>query len=381
MDSHALAYRSRTPGIGGIIKDSPRDFIVEEVTLDGTRLRNAKAARHAAGTGEYAHFVLEKTNWNTVQALQAIAAQLHTGHKRFSFAGTKDRRAVTTQLCSAWRIEPRELRAVRLKDVAIRGAWRAPGPVRMGDLSGNHFSITVRGVKPESAAAVKAINRELCGCAPNYFGEQRFGNGRVNTDAIGMSILREDLKRAVEEYLAVPGNEENEAARAARERFAREREYACALDYFPRHLGYERTLIAHLAERKNDFAGALRALPRAMSLLFVHAVQARLFNRLLSERIASGTARGGDMLPLVGYATGPLDDDAEALLAAAGLSRASFRVHSLPELSAKGASRPAFVKLDGFAFSQKGMVGTFQFDLPAGSYATAALREFIDGKK
>src|SRR5208337_4126652 len=53
----------------------------------------------------------------------------------------------------------------------------------------------------------------------------------------------------------------------------------------PKFLKGERTVIAHLSEYRKDWAGALRMLPRGLSLMLVHAVQDLIFNEELEERI------------------------------------------------------------------------------------------------
>ena len=407
-----LAYLSKEPGIGGTIKNRLEDFIVEEMMPDGTLLElGKKITKPPSSTGDFTHFVLQKKGWNTVQALNEMGVRLNCGPKRFAYAGTKDRRAITTQLCSAWQITPEQLKALKLRDLQINGAWRAKSGLQLGDLAANLFTITVRGAKPRSSARVKKIFKGLKGVFPNYFGEQRFGSGRANTHVIGKLIIRGDLEAAAWNYLAFSEGEENPDARSARERLAKERDCVEALEYFPHHLKYERSMLRHLAEFKNDYAGALLSLPRGIALMFVHAYQSQLFNALLGARIAKAEtkAQKGDWvcpasklgfpdvdkakraekanekgflcLPLIGYETTGLSEAEEALLRREGLTAKSFLLKSLPELSARGGLRPAFAPLKKFSFAQKGNAATFKFLLQPGAYATSALREFLDEKK
>jgi len=399
------------PGIGGKIKIVPEDFVVEEITPDGKLLKVGKVFKRRSGAGDFTHFVLQKKCWNTVQALHEIGKKLGCTQKRFGYAGLKDRRALTVQLCSVWGATPEQLNALRLRDIQINGAWRSNHGIQLGDLAGNAFIITVRGIQPRSSQCVKKILSELNGQFPNYFGEQRFGTTRFNTHTIGKLLLKGDIKGAVNNYLCFTQGEENQSAREARERLAEENDYLSALDYFPRHLKYERIMLRHLAEFKNDYAGALRALPRGVLLMFVHAYQAFLFNELLSLRIQKNAVgvdvgdyicpankfgfpdvekarkakrrgeRGFLCLPIIGYETEDLCREAEILLENEGLTTQDFRIKQFPELSSKGSLRPAFVPLKGFKFVQKGNAGVFSFTLPPGSYATSALREFLDENK
>ena len=405
-----LAYVSKEPGIGGTIKNRLEDFLVEEVMQDGAVLKLNKKVSKPSQPGDFTHFVLQKKGWNTVQALHELGVRLNCGPKRFGYAGTKDRRAITTQLCSAWQVSPEQLKALKLRDLQINGAWGAKRGVELGGLSGNLFTITVRGAKPRSSARVKAILKGLKGVFPNYFGDQRFGSGRANTHIIGKLIVRGDLESAAWNYLTYSEGEENPEARAARERLAKERDYVEAIEYFPQHLKYERSMLRHLAQFKNDYGGAIQSLPHGVSLMFVHAYQSQIFNELLNSRIVKGgtkaqkgdwicpagdsgfpevgnakrAAKAGEKgflcLPLIGYETEGLSEPEEAILRRESLTPKSFLLKSLPSLSARGGLRSAFAPLKKFGFSQKGGVATFKFLLQSGAYATSALREFLDAK-
>ena len=77
------------------------EFVVEEITADGVVLERDKPAGYgskedaALERDYFSRFILQKRNWNTMQAIAEIARRLHAHPKRFDFAGTKDRNAVT----------------------------------------------------------------------------------------------------------------------------------------------------------------------------------------------------------------------------------------------------------------------------------------------
>ena len=142
--------------------------------------------------------------------------------------------------------------------------------------------------------------------------------------------------------------------------------------------------MAHLAQQPKDFANALRRLPRGLSLLFVHAFQAHLFNLVLSERISAGEV-GADTPAsetgnLVGYDTKPNERERE-VLEGLSIEPEQFRLKGMPELGSKGSRRPLLAELKDFSFTQEEGGGRFRFALGAGSYATMALREFIDQRR
>ncbi|MGI0134804.1 MAG: tRNA pseudouridine(13) synthase TruD, partial [Candidatus Micrarchaeaceae archaeon] len=223
----------------GTIKAEPADFVVEEITGNGTVLelnRSYSAGElgmKASEDGEFSVFVLQKSGWNTQQALRAIAKKLGKGVKSTGFAGTKDRVSVSAQLCSIFGATPEQLQPIHVKDITINGAWRSDTGITMGQLLGNRFTINVRDV--QEGPSIKAINEELAGIFPNYFGEQRFGF-RENNVKIGLSILNGDFKAAVMEFLTGSGNENRQEATEARKNLSETQDFKEALKSFPLYL-------------------------------------------------------------------------------------------------------------------------------------------------
>ena len=54
-----LTYLSKTPGIGGTIKTSPDDFLVEEISESGEVYELNKPFLAEDGSGQFVHFVLQ----------------------------------------------------------------------------------------------------------------------------------------------------------------------------------------------------------------------------------------------------------------------------------------------------------------------------------
>jgi len=392
-----LSSLSRSPGIGGSIKSAPEDFLVEEIAPDGTVYGLGEQISYPNASGQYVHFILQKTDWSTSSAISEIAKRLRTSQSNFNFAGSKDKVAITTQLASVRGSSKEALSGLKIKDISINGVWSALDRVHLGDLLGNRFTITVRGACDDAASRIGVISAELDGKMPNYFGEQRFGSTRNNTHTIGMMLLRGEVGEAVRSFLCDSDGEEHAEAKLARKELADTSDYGRALSAYPRHLRLERSMLAYLAKKPNDPAGALRCLPRHILLLFVHAVQSHVFNNLLSERLAEskGTelsleageffcgesfgfpdtskteAEGWIAGKLIGYNT-PVNEREQAVLDALGIKKEDFRMKSLPELSAKGSYRTLLAPLKDFSFD-----GSFRFSLPSGSYATVAMREFM----
>jgi tRNA pseudouridine13 synthase len=286
-------YVSDADGIGGRLRDRPEDFQVRELEAFDTEPVDADPE-------DYPHVVLRVTlrNWDTNDFARRLSNALGISRERVGWAGTKDKRAVTTQLFSVDRVDPRDIPEISDADVEVLG--RAGRSLHFGDLAGNAFRIRVTDVaEPAGAPAVTDDLREFLDDpsdgslgVPNYFGLQRFGSKRPITHTVGLAIVREDWEGAVMAYLAESFETEPERTREAREFLARTRDFSEALERFPNGLGYERSMLHALVENGGtapaDFRAALDELPSNLQRLFVHAAQSLAFNRIVSERLDRG---------------------------------------------------------------------------------------------
>lgn len=392
-----LSYLSKSPGIGGELKSCPEDFIVEEIGSDGFVFATGSNISRPDEEGKFIHFILQKRDWSTSSAISEIAKRLRTTHRAFNVAGNKDKVAITTQLASAQGVKKEELLGLDIRDIRINGAWNARERVHMGGLLGNRFTIKVRDSCEDAILRSEAIAAELGKAFPNYFGEQRFGSSRKNTYQIGVKLLKGEIENAVRSFLFDSEGETHTEAKLARKELEESGNYAAALNTFPRHLRLERSMIAHLAKKPDDFSGALRELPRSNLLMFIHAVQSHLFNRSLSDRISEGLelergeyfcgetsgfpdiskteAEGWIAARLIGYQTN-LNEREKKLLEELGLEKENFRMKFLPEINSKGSYRTLLAPMKDFNL---GPDSTFRFSLQSGSYATVAMREFMKG--
>ncbi|WP_135363929.1 tRNA pseudouridine(13) synthase TruD [Halosimplex halophilum] len=308
-------YVSDAPGLGGRLREAPEDFRVTEVeAFDPEPLDS--------GAGAYPNVLARVTlrGWDTNDFAAELSDRLGISRERVSWAGTKDKHAVTTQLFSVEKVEPDDLRAVDIRDTEIEPLGRTGRPVLFGDLAGNAFEIAVRGLDldaPELADAVTADLRAFASGSdpgesetadatagdepvtvgvPNYFGQQRFGSKRPVTHEVGLAVLRGDWKGAVLAYVGNPADREPESTREARAYVDETEDWAGALDRLPRRLGFERSMCHRLVERQGgggdlddeDYRAALEAVPSNLQRLFVNAAQSYAFNRILSERLERG---------------------------------------------------------------------------------------------
>ncbi len=268
-------YMTKSPGTLGILRKTPEDFAVDELYSD-IKLTG----------GPHLICELEKTNWELMRALKEISKTLGISYQRISFAGTKDKRAVTKQLISIYGIKEEDLSRVQIKDINLRALGYARAQLSLGDLKGNRFRINVSDCTGDdlSGALDECIAAAKTGL-PNFYGIQRFGTIRPISHIVGLALLKGDCKDACMKYAGYPFDAEAEEVKAAREVFERTGDAAEALELMPVQMHYERSILHHLVEKPGDYKGAIETIPPKLLSMFVSAVQSYIFNKVLSMRI------------------------------------------------------------------------------------------------
>ncbi len=365
-------YSTDTPGTGGRLREHFEAFVVSEVPVKKVLWEN----------GEYTHFTLEKTNYDTLRAISVLSRALGVSRKRFGFAGTKDRRAVTRQRMAVWRVSPERLKALDLKDLRLSDFKKSCDRLLVGDLIGNDFQITLRDAELADEASIReCLSQMQTRGVPNYFGYQRFGVMRPNTHVIGRQMVKDDIEGAVMSYLADYYDAERDDAREARRELKETGDFKAALQNFPKRLGYERTMLDHLYKHPTDYAGALRKLHKKLRQMFVHGYQSYLFNLILSGLIEREVALKDVEIPLFGFEStfsdGVQGEIEREVLGAEETTPADFRLPALPELGSRGAMRQAVLLPDvEYRCNDDGSI-TFSFFLSKGNYATMVMREIM----
>ncbi|UPM44010.1 tRNA pseudouridine(13) synthase TruD [Halocatena salina] len=427
-------YVSDADGIGGRLRDHISDFRVRE--REAVDLQPVDA-----DIGSYPVLVFRATlrNRDTNGFVDDLASQLGISRERVTWAGTKDKRAITTQLFSIRDFEQNTLPSVSGGEIEIVG--RMGRPVLYGDHRGNDFEIVVRGVHPNAATRTATITTalqqfggertdngsETTVGVPNFFGPQRFGTIRPVTHEVGLAIVRGNWEQAVMAYLGNPSEDEPAETRAAREYVERTHDWDGAVERFPSYLRHERAIAHRLIETDatdpDRFRKALTAVPTNLQTLFVHAAQSYLFNRMLSQRFERGLPFdrpiAGDVVcflddqdrpdpdrcqrvtdsrtetiarhcdrgrafvtaPLVGSDTelsdGEQGEIEREVLDAVDLTPGAFELPGA--FDSTGTRRPILLRtdlsIDTEATDEKAVA--FAFSLPNGAYATVLLREYM----
>ena len=336
--SVVLPFAHGQPALSGRLRAVPEDFQVhEEISfiLDGA--------------GEHVWLWVRKCSANTDWVARRLAERADVPPVAVSYAGLKDRHAVTEQWFSVHlpgKTDP-DWSANSDPDFTVLKAVRHSRKLRRGALSGNAFRITVRELDGDPAELMARLQSVAAIGVPNYFGEQRFGREAGNLEQ-AEAMLR----------------------------------------------------------------GKLKVRDRHQRGLYLSVARSALFNAVLAQRAAEGTWNQplpGEVLMLAGshsiFAVDEVDETIRQRVAAfdlhptgplwgAGELRSSGPVRALEEAAA--ATLPAFrdglsaaglkqerralrlmVRDATLEFPEPG-AALLGFRLPAGAYATTVLRELIE---
>ena len=410
-----LFYSNGIPGIGGKLRGSVEDFEVDELSVRPPETTS----------GEYTIARVWHRNWEANRLFRRLGSNLRVGRNNVGFAGTKDGRSVATQLMS-FRAPMDAVKALEIPDVRILEAYSSNRGLSIGDLIGNRFVVRVTGIEEadDAGRTCAEVERRLgeIGGFPNYFGIQRFGTIRPITHLVGRDLSRGDMEAAVMRYIGNPmgnGSEGDDARLALQE----SRDFEAAMRDFPTKFTFERTMISHLARKPEDYVGALRRLPGNLLMMFVHAYQSYIFNRILSERMRRGLpidkpVEGDLVLPLTkqgvpdhdnaiettednigkvskhaaerkafvsgalygsesALAQGEMGEIERVIIEEEGVSAMDFEIVGLRAASSKGTRRELLAPAMDFEKDVGAGEATFRFTLNKGCYATCLLREYM----
>ncbi|MFM8333318.1 MAG: tRNA pseudouridine(13) synthase TruD [Candidatus Methylumidiphilus sp.] len=331
-----LPYAFGGPAATGLIKQQPEDFIVEE---------NLGFA--LTGAGEHVFLQIQKRGENTEHIAKQIARHAQLPKMSVSYAGMKDRHAVTTQWFSAHIPGKREVDWSGLESdtVKVLHAVRHNRKLKTGALQGNRFVITVRGLSGTHAGLEAKLAQISAYGVPNYFGPQRFGRDGNN-----------------------------------------------------------------VAQAEALFRGELRLRDRKLEVIYLSAARSEIFNGVLARRVIDGTwnqALDGEVFMFADshsifraeltpetlsrvaslniHPSGPLWGMAEpgstgAVLALENAVAAEYPLlcAGLRRANMEPARRPLRLPVAdlGFEFPDESSL-LLSFSLPAGAYATVVLREAV----
>lgn len=293
--------------------------------------RSAKKMKHNAQKKKYVKFVLYKENMETHFIATKLAKLLSYGARKpvdISYAGTKDKRAVTTQfvtlnkyysyeLCQAIKsIEKKQLSGSK---VVLNGFSEVESCLKLGELKGNYFTITIRNIHLQKEGEnVKNIIKERIESLKttgflNYFGLQRFGiRASSPTYMSGLFTLSKSYKKLIE-LLFSQNDEDNERASEAKQKFRNFLQNSSVelndqylivdsafypevneiLSALPSYLVAEKAIAKFITKRLEDSTIKVKIplfeivekIPFHLRTLFEHSLQSLLFNQAATARI------------------------------------------------------------------------------------------------
>ncbi|KAL3816183.1 hypothetical protein ACHAXA_007301 [Cyclostephanos tholiformis] len=308
--------------------------------------RGAKCKPWPKDRPDFLRFVLYKENVDTTTAVKDVVRMARLPPKSgINYAGMKDKRGITTQFCSVYRVEKEQLLTVNKEITNCSGCGNttlngssiirlgnfhySADEVKLGALAGNRFDVVLRNIDIGEDSVSSTCTRrqqvqqklEAAGNALkahgfiNYFGMQRFGK-YYDTHLVGIAIMKGDFERAIDIIMEEKPDEYPRIAEARRrwarrfesinassdENSAREAEMKCARaiqNSLGRFMNCENSIVSSLSRHPRDYKRAFCSIAKNMRSMFLHAYQSYLWNMVASHRIESGGStevRVGDLV-------------------------------------------------------------------------------------
>lgn len=155
-----------------IFRAQPEDFQVDE-----------ELGYLPSGTGEHVFLHICKRGENTAWVAGKIAELAGVNVMDVGYCGRKDRHAVTAQWFSVYlpKAPEPDWSLLNTESIQLLSVSRHQHKLRRGEHQQNNFVIRLRDVQTEDRDLLQQkIDTVLAQGVPNYFGEQRFGQGGNN---------------------------------------------------------------------------------------------------------------------------------------------------------------------------------------------------------
>jgi len=270
------------------LKQLSTDFIVEEIpSIDISQEKD-----------EHAIFLLEKKEIDTFDAIRLIAEKLRVPLFEIGYAGLKDRHALAKQYISI----PTHYKVMdtKIDTLSIHLVGYNRKKIKIGDLNGNKFTITVRDVKENELDNVsKRAETISCGGVPNYFDSQRFGNV-IGNEFIAKYVIKKEYKQAVKRYLTAYLKSEPKKIKDEKRKILAQWNDLRNVTVWNKVFA---TVIKEYANT-NSWLAAYKKIPAHLREMFVNAYQSYIWNECVKEILR--VCVNGRKLYSVEYAIGSL---------------------------------------------------------------------------
>ena len=171
------------------LKCQPEDFRVEELPVV-----------QAGERGAHTFYRLRKRGIGTMEAIDGIRQRWNLPGNRLSYAGLKDRHALTTQFLT---IAGGPSARLETGEFILEPLGKLSHPYGPQSIRGNRFCLILRDMNKDelnrACIELTALGREGL---PNYFDDQRFGSVGYSGEFIAHAWLLGDHERALKLALA-----------------------------------------------------------------------------------------------------------------------------------------------------------------------------------
>ena len=332
-----FSYLYGKPKSTGLLRRHRSDFkVFEQIPFE------------PCGEGEHLFIHIRKTGANTAFVAKQLAQYFSVKESLVSYAGLKDRFAVTEQWFGVHvpGKQHYDLSDVNIEGVEILSYKRHNKKLRIGGLDGNRFEITLRDVT-EIDELIRRWHVVTNFGVPNYFGEQRFGiNGGNIEKALGLfsgQKVKDKKKRGM--YLS--------AARS---------------------LIFNQMVGQRIEQQTFDslMNGDVLMLAGTQSVFLADVIDESLQARLVEHDLdITASMWGAGELMTTG--------DARTFEQSIADGQQAF-CEGLPRFGLKQERRRIRLTIKDTNIHVDNDVVTLSFFLPAGAYATTIMRELIDYK-
>ncbi|RUR11304.1 tRNA pseudouridine(13) synthase TruD [Legionella sp. km772] len=335
MYSLNYPYAYGGPESSAQFKATPEDFQVNEFFKEAF-----------SGEGEHILLKIEKRGLNTEEVIRSLARLINKSPKLISYAGLKDKQALTTQWLSVH--APGEeipgIAQLSAPGWRILACTRHNKKLKPGFLTGNQFIIRLQDVS-DIDDFKERVQKIMKGGVPNYFGEQRFGRQGAN------------LIRA--EEVLVQG-------RKVKDKFLRGLYYSAARSWL------FNLILAKRVEHgtwNTLIPGDVLQLNGSNSIFVAEQIDELLLQRVKDKDLSPAS-------PLPGKTKNKVKGQAEALIQNIYAEWQTW-LSGLEQQGLEEAWRANILHVEQLTYEIDGGNITLSFSLPAGTYATTVLRELV----
>jgi TruD family tRNA pseudouridine synthase len=364
----------------GYLRFSPLDFIVEEIRPDGklAAIEGEKNPPLLEGKGTiYADLI--KVGLFTLDACERIADALSIEIKNIGYAGIKDAIALTSQTISIRGASLQEIQALSVSQIILEHLVEGKGSIRIGDLQGNRFTLTIRTERElDSHSFENILSRIEHKGIPNFYGPQRFGSYRPLAHIFGMYLCAGNYEQATHSFFTEVNPYETpyivRIRNQALEAWGNWPKISKLMEKLPYTFRFERAMLKTLEQErgKDVFIRAIASIP-LQTKLWALGYASFLTNLTLSE---SQTKKSPlpEHIPLVLSRDKASHKFYEKLLRRHGTENFLHALHPFPFIyisEAPTIPSRLYPKINGYELLPEGAV--LSFDLIKAAYATTVL--------